>query len=171
MRGRGALAALAAAALVAAALVAGCGGSGHPATGSSTTAMIGRTAFIARADSICKAAQAALAPVLARETATLEAKPPKREAAAQALQQASAIVARGRARLRALPQPAAQRALLATVYRALGEEAGSLHSLSADVKAGKQQAMSTDAAEQTAFATLYSGAAVKYGFKSCGAQS
>jgi len=158
------------AALAAAALVAGCGGSGHPASTSSTAA-IGKGAFVTRADAICTASKTALAPVLARETATLEAKPPKRAAAATALEQASTIVAGGLAKLKALPQPGAQRSLLATVYRALGEEAETLHKLAADVRAGRTKAMSTDASEQDAFSTLYTGAAETFGFKRCGARA
>ncbi|HEY1775814.1 MAG TPA: hypothetical protein VGG41_06610 [Solirubrobacteraceae bacterium] len=186
----------AAAALAAAALLAGCGGSGHPAPTSSSSSSASSTstsgsgsgassssgsassgptgtkaAFVARADAICKASQTALGPVLKRETATLDAKPPKRAAAATALQQASAIVASGLKQLKALPQPGGGASLLATVYRALGEEAGTLHKLSGDVRAGRSKAMSTDASEQTAFSTLYTGAAQKFGFKRCGASA
>jgi hypothetical protein len=163
--------AIALAALAAAALLAGCGGSGHPASNSSASAAIGKAAFIARADSICKASETALGPVLKRETSTLEAKPPKRAAAATALEQASTIVAGGLRKLKALPQPSARRSLLATVYRALNEEAGTLHKLAGDVRAGRAKAMSTDASEQTAFATLYTGAAQTFGFKRCGARA
>jgi hypothetical protein len=170
VRGAGAAAALLAATAV---LAAGCGGSGN-ASGSSTSsgsAAIGKASFIARADKVCKAAQKALAPVLKRETATLEAKPPKPAAAAQALDQAAAIVAEGRTRLKALPQPSGQAKLLATVYRALGQEAGSLRALASDVRGGHSKALGTDASKQTAFSTLYSGAAATYGFKQCGASS
>src|SRR5580698_7149192 len=99
VRGTGAAAALLVATAV---LAAACGGSGN-ASGSSTSsgsAAIGKASFIARADKVCKAAQKALAPVLKRETATLEAKPPKPAAAAQALDQAAAIVADGRTKLK-----------------------------------------------------------------------
>lgn len=170
MRGAGAAAALLAAALV----VAGCGGSSSPASKSSTSsssAAIGKAAFIVRADAVCKAAQKALAPVLKRETATLEAKPPKPAAAAAALDQAAAIVAGGRTKLEALPQPRGDQKVLGTVFRALGQEAGSLRALAADVRGGHAKALSTDASKQTAFSTLYSGAAAKYGFKQCGASS
>jgi hypothetical protein len=167
VRRAGAVAAL----LAAAALIAGCGGSGNPLSKSppsSGSATIAKAAFIVRADAVCKAAQKALAPVLKRETATLEAKPPKPVAAATALTKAAAIVADGRTKLLALPQPSGQRTLLATVYRALGEEATTLRALAADVKAGRKSALSTDASKQTAFSQLYSGAAVKYGFRHCG---
>jgi hypothetical protein len=170
VRGTGAAAALLAATAVAA---AGCGGS-STASGtsiSSGSAVIGKAAFVARADKVCKAAQKALAPVLKRETATLEAKPPKPTAAAQALDHAAAIVADGRTKLEALPQPSGQAKLLATVYRALGEEAGSLRALASDVRGGRSKALSTDASKQTAFSTRYSGAAAAYGFKQCGASS
>ena len=171
MRGAGAAAAL----LAAVALVlAGCGGSSSPASGSSTqssSAAVAKAAFIARADTVCKAAQKALAPVLKRETATLEAKPPKPKAAATALDQAASIVAGGRTKLKALPQPSGQQKLLGTVYRALGEEAGSLRALASDVRGGRAKALSSDASKQTAFSTLYSGAASTYGFKQCGAST
>jgi hypothetical protein len=159
-----------AAALAAAALLAGCGGSGHPASSSKASATITKAAFVARADDICRASQTALGPVLKRETATLEAKPPKRAAAATALEQASVIVAGGLGKLKALPQPSAGRSLLATVYRALGSEASTLHKLAGDVRAGRSKAMTTDASEQTAFSALYTGAAQKFGFKRCGAR-
>jgi hypothetical protein len=160
----------AAATLAAAALLAGCGGSGHPASSSTGSATITKAAFVARADAVCKGSQTALGPVLKRETATLEAKPPKRAAAATALEQASTIVAGGLSKLKALPQPDADRSMLATVYRALGDEATTLHKLAGDVRAGRSKAMSTDASEQTAFSTLYTGAAQKFGFKRCGAR-
>lgn len=171
MRGAGAAAALLGAAAI---VVAGCGGSGTPASGSSSSsgsAAIGKAAFIVRADRVCKAAQKALVPVLKRETATLEAKPPKPAAAAAALDQAASIVADGHTKLEALPQPGGQQKLLATVYRALGQEAATLRALASDVRGGHAKALDTDTSKQTAFSTLYSGAASTYGFKQCGASS
>jgi hypothetical protein len=155
-------------------VVAGCGGSSGPASKASTSsssAAIGKAAFIAHADTVCRAAQKALAPVLKRDTATLEAKPPKPKAAASALDQAATIVAGGRTQLEALRQPGGDQKLLATVYRALSQEAGSLRALAADVRGGHAKALGTDASTQTAFPRLHSGAASRYGFKQCGASS
>ena len=157
-----ALGALAAIALIA----GGCGSSSK--TPGSKGGSVSKASFIVSADAICHSSEAALAPVLARESATLSAKPQKVAAGASALDEASAIIRGGVGKLRALTQPSADTGKLARMLGALGDEAAALSSYASALRARNTAAESTDASEITAYSTLYTGVAKTYGFKHCG---
>jgi hypothetical protein len=157
-----ALGALAAIAL----LVGGCGSSSK--TPGSKGGSVSKASFIASADAVCHTSEAALAPVLARESATLSAKPQKVAAGAAALDQASAIIRAGVGRLRALAEPSADAGTLAKMLGAVSNEAAALSSYASALRKHDTAAESTDASKITAYSTLYTGIAKTYGFKRCG---
>jgi uncharacterized phage infection (PIP) family protein YhgE len=156
-----ALAALAAAALI----LGGCGSSKTVVTKGRS---VSKVAFIASADAICRSSESALAPVLARETATLSAKPQKVAAGAQALDAASAIIRNGVGQLRSLAEPSSDTKKLAKMVGALNNEAAALSAYARALRSHNTAAQATEASEITAFSTLYSGIARSYGFKRCG---
>jgi len=109
-----------------------------------------------------------LAPVVARETRTLSAKPQKVAAGAAALEDASAIIRRGAERLRALAEPAADTARLAKMLGALEDESSALRSYASALRGHDKAAESTSARKFSADSTLYRSMARSYGFKHCG---
>jgi hypothetical protein len=157
----------AAGALAAIALIAGGCGSSSKVPGSKGGS-VSKAAFVTSADAICHASEAALAPVLARETATLSAKPQKIAAGAAALEHASAIIHAGVAKLRALAEPSSDSKTLGQMLGALDGEASALSSYASALRKHDTAAKSTDASQITADVTLYTGIAKAYGFKHCG---
>jgi hypothetical protein len=153
-----------AAAIALAGLLAACGSS-HPSTVAST---ITRAQFIVRADAICKASEARLAPVLATEASALSGQSPNALVGGEALDKAQAIVRAGIAALRALPEPNADRTVLSRLFGAVGREAGALGTLATDFRESKTSAATAVEKEVTADSSLYRAIAAGYGFKRCG---
>jgi hypothetical protein len=156
-----ALGALAAGAVIA----GGCGSSKAPVSkdGSVSTA-----AFIASADAVCRSSESALAPVLARESATLAAKPPKVAAGATALDEASVIMRAGVGRLRRLAEPAGDTRTIASMLGALAGEASALSAYARALRSRNTAAQATLTSEITAYSARYRGLARSYGFRRCG---
>jgi len=153
--------------MVLAGLLAACG-SGHPATAVSATT---RAQFIVRADAVCKASEARLAPVLTTEASALSGKSPNALAGGEALDKARAIIRAGIAALRALPEPDADRAVLGQLFGAVGHEADALGTLATDYREKKTSAVATAENQVTAYSAQYRAIAARYGFKRCGVQT
>lgn len=154
-----------AAATVLAGLLAACGSS-HPS--STVASAITRAQFIVRADAVCKASEARLAPVLTTEASALSGQSPNALVGGEALDKAQAIVRAGIAALRALPEPNADRTVLSQLFSAVGREAGALGTLATDFRESKTSAATAVEKEVTADSSRYTAIAARYGFRRCG---
>jgi hypothetical protein len=145
--------------------VTGCGSSGTktvtvatstPSAATTTTATITKTKFIARADPICRESGEKMKPLLDRAK-NLRGESEAKEAPA-VIRHLVTIQRAFVARLRALPEPPADRAVISKMLAALDESATD------GKKLGEAAATGDVAAEIAAH-----GIAKGYGFKVCGA--
>ncbi len=137
----------------------------------SSPSTISKAQFIVRADAVCKASEARLAPVLAKEASLLSGQSPNILAGAEALDQAQVIVKAGIAALRALPEPGTDRTTLSQLFEVADREASALARLATDFREMNAPAATAVEKEITADGARYKAIASRFGFKECAVHS